>query len=260
MDYYQKRKTNHIIFGLLLLIATVFLMTGCHSEPKEMKFEEEDLEARLEYLLYTISQSTEGQSAELFQSLDKEELEPIFQQSGEPVTAEAFLSGIDGYLQIRDETGSLEKIESIDLVPDGKELHATVVCKFEKRNVKINAVFNKKGIITVLSYSPEYSLGEIAKKAGMNTMIGMGTVFVILAFIAFVISLFKYLPNVEAGKEKEAQTETKKEVFEVLPEENLANDRVLVAIITAAIAEYEKLPDEKGFVVKRIARRKDNRW
>lgn len=88
--------------------------------------------------------------------------------------------------------------------------------------------------------SAVYSKAELMKQAGMNTLIGMGTVFVVLIFISFIISLFKYLPALFA-KKPEVKVEPKKaEPAKAAPvavakEENLANDAELVAVITAAI-------------------------
>ena len=61
----------------------------------------------------------------------------------------------------------------------------------------------------VYQYLPEemvvsavYSKAELMKQAGMNTLLGMGTVFVVLIFISFIISLFKFLPALFAKKPK----------------------------------------------------------
>ena len=85
-----------------------------------------------------------------------------------------------------------------------------------------------------------YSSGELMKQAGMNTLIGMGTVFIVLIFISFIISLFKYLPALFAKKptipeikEEKAPVAVKKET--VKADDNLMNDAELVAVITAAI-------------------------
>ncbi|MGN0368320.1 MAG: OadG family protein [Wujia sp.] len=101
----------------------------------------------------------------------------------------------------------------------------------------------------VYPYLPEemvvsavYSKAELMKQAGMNTAIGMGTVFVVLIFISFIISLFKFLPAIFAKKPK--IEDLKKEVPKSVPvkkevpvvkNENLMNDEQLVAVITAAI-------------------------
>ena len=61
----------------------------------------------------------------------------------------------------------------------------------------------------VYQYLPEemvvsavYSTAELMKQAGMNTLLGMGTVFVVLIFISFIISLLKFLPALFAKKPK----------------------------------------------------------
>lgn len=86
-----------------------------------------------------------------------------------------------------------------------------------------------------------YTKGELMKQAGMNTLIGMGTVFVVLIFISFIISLFKFLPALfakkptlpEAKAEKKAAPATSAPV--AAADGNLMNDAELVAVITAAI-------------------------
>lgn len=91
--------------------------------------------------------------------------------------------------------------------------------------------------------SAVYSKKELMASAGRNTLIGMGTVFVVLIFISFIISLFKFLPALFAPKPK--LMETKEEPVKKAPvpapvavaaqNENLVNDEELVAVITAAI-------------------------
>lgn len=91
--------------------------------------------------------------------------------------------------------------------------------------------------------SAVYSKKELMASAGRNTIIGMGTVFVVLIFISFIISLFKFLPALFAPKPK--LTQVKEEIKPQTPvtepkavaasNENLMNDAELVAVITAAI-------------------------
>lgn len=91
--------------------------------------------------------------------------------------------------------------------------------------------------------SAVYSNKELMASAGKNTVIGMGTVFVVLIFISFIISLFKFLPALFAPKPKlpQPKEETKPAspavAFSAVSpaEENLVNDAELVAVITAAI-------------------------
>jgi sodium pump decarboxylase gamma subunit len=105
----------------------------------------------------------------------------------------------------------------------------------------------------VYPYTPEemvvsavYSKGELMKQAGMNTIIGMATVFVVLIFISFIISLFKFLPALLAKKpklpepQKEAPAPVKPQAATATAKtKNLMDDTELVAVITAAVYAAE---------------------
>lgn len=114
------------------------------------------------------------------------------------------------------------------------------------------------------------SLGEILVKALINTLLGMGTVFVVLIFIAFLISLLPKLTAVieSIGKKKEpvspVSAPAPASAPAVLsaadePEEELVDDLELVAVITAAIAASEGVPTD-GFIVRSIRKSTQNKW
>ena len=101
------------------------------------------------------------------------------------------------------------------------------------------------------------------EKAALNTLMGLGTVFVILAFLIFVISLFKYIPGLVEGKKKESAPAAAAPapaaaapVAEPVVED-VTDDGELVAVIAAAIAASEGKTSTDGFVVRSI--RKINR-
>ena len=61
-----------------------------------------------------------------------------------------------------------------------------------------------------MDVSAHYSTGEILEKAGLNTVLGMGTVFVVLIFISFIIYLLGYIPKLQeklANKDKKSGRE-----------------------------------------------------
>lgn len=92
--------------------------------------------------------------------------------------------------------------------------------------------------------STQYSRAELMQRAGMNTLMGMGVVFLVLIFISFIIGLFKHMPG-SGAKQQQKKQEAKKTapaaaapapaVKEEKASENLMNDQELVAVITAAI-------------------------
>lgn len=103
--------------------------------------------------------------------------------------------------------------------------------------------FVDKYILTQVVVATQLSMGELMKEAGMNTIMGMGIVFLVLIFISFVISLFKHLPGSGAKQQKmTAEKETPVAAPASVPvatqtasDENLMNDKELVAVITAAV-------------------------
>ncbi len=104
--------------------------------------------------------------------------------------------------------------------------------------------------------------------AGINTVICLVVVFAVLIFISFLISLFKYIPKLEAAlSKKDKKTElaenavvnTVSQIEVKEEEEELSDDLELVAVITAAIAALSGTSTD-GFVVRSIRRSNNSRW
>jgi sodium pump decarboxylase gamma subunit len=99
-------------------------------------------------------------------------------------------------------------------------------------------------------------------KAGLNTLIGMSTVFAVLILISLIIACFGFIPKIQAAfAKKEEKPEAPKApaapaVVPAAPEPvEEADDTELVAVIAAAIAAYEGSTNTEGFVVRSIRRR-----
>ena len=95
-------------------------------------------------------------------------------------------------------------------------------------------------------------------KALLNTVMGMGTVFVVLFFISWLIGMFKYLNRPAKKVETPVAAEPVNNVVTQIEErEELSDDSALVAVITAAIAAYEGSTgavSNSGFRVRSIKR------
>ena len=123
---------------------------------------------------------------------------------------------------------------------------------------------DKSGTPTSLTVDVNYTLAQNMEKAAMNTVMGLGTVFVILVFLIFVISLFKYIPGLVEGKKKESKpapaAAAPAPVAAPVAEpavEDVTDDGELIAVIAAAIAASEGKTSTDGLVVRSI--RKVNR-
>jgi sodium pump decarboxylase gamma subunit len=188
--------------------------------------------------------------------LTDEEIEQ-YANSGNDFTMQA----MDAWTEVKEELGAqAEDEEQTEVSYANGEYTVTVSVPFESYDAEFVYVFdeNDNGIPSSIAIDVIYPMSVTLKRAAMNTVMGIGTVFVMLVFLSFVISLFKYIPNGEKKKkEAAAQTPAPAPVAAApVEEEELADDTELVAVIAAAIAASEgTTPD--GFVVRSI--RKVNR-
>ena len=120
--------------------------------------------------------------------------------------------------------------------------------------------------MTSCTLNMDETKGELMGRAALNTLLGMGTVFVVLILISLIISVFSLIPKMQeklAKKEAPAQAPSPAPgaaapVVEAA-EEELADDTELVAVIAAAIAAYEGTSVE-GFQVRSIRRANTGKW
>ena len=184
--------------------------------------------------------------------------------------------------EVNEDTGSFNSEKELETTIEECDgyLKVTVTGTFEKAEVKIIMDYHEfndgvyaydfeaeKSIIT-----EKKSLKEALTDAALNTVMGLFTVFAVLILIAFIISLFKYISVAEKKMaERKARKEAKKSaknnddafdntVAQIIAKEesqNLTDDLELVAVIAAAIAEYEGTSTD-SFVVRSINRRQSN--
>ena len=129
-----------------------------------------------------------------------------------------------------------------------------------KQNAQAEVIFTNDMFLSMESaaLNPVESMGGLMTKAALNTLIGMGTVFVMLIMISLIISLFNFIPKIQAAFSKKDKEEAKnvgidKAVTQIAAqEEPEADDTELVAVIAAAIAASEGAASTDGFVVRSI--------
>ncbi|MCD7766725.1 MAG: OadG family protein [Lachnospiraceae bacterium] len=126
--------------------------------------------------------------------------------------------------------------------------------------------------LTDLTWDVDYTLGVMMQKAAMNTLMGICIVFLMLAFLSFLISKIHYIPEaIEARKKgKEEPAPTPKPAAAPAPaveeavEVNPADDLELIAVITAAIAaareEDSTVNTGDAYVVRSIKKVNNRNW
>ena len=101
-------------------------------------------------------------------------------------------------------------------------------------------------------------------EAVMNTLIGMGTVFVVLILISIIIFLLKFVPKMFEKKKAEAVKQEKPAAKAVAKQEVPVSDNTqIIAVITAAIAaqmeaETGVCVPADGLVIRSIKKRTFN--
>ena len=260
------KKNMKKLASLLFMAMLVLGLTACGSkEPTTTAVDSAYAEQVADFIVANLT----GMPAEemmYYIEMDVEDLQGILDQSGVPINAEAFQDIFNGYVNYTDELGTYIATEGSELKGDAEEASLATVVAFDIHSATLNLIFDEDGVVTTGSIDPIYSFGEILQKAGLNTIIGMGTVFVILIFISLVIALLpKFTGMIENfGKKKEAPAApaAAPKAAPAAPavlEEELVDDLELVAVISAAIAAYTGTSSD-GFVVRSIKRSDRNKW
>ena len=176
----------------------------------------------------------------------------------------ALYNGFQGWQSALDDIGTYEGVSGGSVAFDEDEVAITVNVLGSSHNADVvivldNALATYIGITT----NVHYSTGEIMAKAGMNTVIGMGTVFVVLILISLIISCFSLISKLEGKQKKEepaAAVAASPVVEQTSAKEELSDDTELVAVIAAAIAAYEGAASTDGFVVRSIRKSNKSKW
>ena len=248
-----------------LLIGTLALtlsFTGCGSK-KELEYDETQLTYVTQFIIANFEVMDE-EAFDNYRQASEYQINKIMSEANAPIEPEVLISMMDAWEAAEKECG--EYVEHGEYQFEGSDSGVVVSTEavYEEREATLEFKFDENLNIESLDIAADYTTGEILKKAGMNTILGMGTVFLVLIFLAFVISLLKYIPMLQEKFTK--KTEKNKTPVKEVPkaevpvvEEELTDDEELVAVITAAIAAADESVSD-GFVVRSIRRRKSNKW
>ena len=253
----MKKKIS--LLGLILILVLSF--TGC-GKSETTEYDQTRFEQYAEFVVQNFEAMTTEQ-LDSFSDMRDLQLDTQLMNAGLPVDGTDFLTMISSWEAAEEECGAYVEHGdwTMEVKNDGVSL--TSEAKYENRDAEIIFSFNEKGDMESMDVSAHYTTGEILKKAGLNTVLGMGTVFAVLIFISFIIYLLGYIPKLQqkmANKDKNVE-EKKEAPVQAAPAPAAAaeDDGELVAVIAAAIAAAEGTSTD-GFVVRSIKRRKSNRW
>ncbi|MCR4685269.1 MAG: OadG family protein [Lachnospiraceae bacterium] len=265
---------------LLCITACLFALNGCGILAESKPVDPEVAQA-LESTAYSMvtqifAQSTDEQFADYLLGLSPEEYELQFENMGVYVEGTAMLKGIESWIRASEQLGNLKEVVGTKAEYDSKgtSIIVTVTVLGDKinslnapREAEVEFVFKDNYYKTITSSATNVTLtfGEKMENAGLNTLIGMGTVFSILILLCLIISCFGIFPKIEARmKEKKSKeiSSIDQPIAQIIEKEEMSgtDDLELVAVISAAICAYESaqgMPvSTDSFVVRSIKRRR----
>ncbi len=260
------------------ITACLFLLSGCSilAESKPVDSETSGLVGGTAYSLVSqIFVGLEDPSfAQYMQDMSPEEVELQFESMGVYMDGAAMKKGVDSWINALESLGSVQAVGDpvTEYNSKGDSIVVTVPIMGDKlnslgeqRQAEVEFVFKDNYYKTMTSCATNVTLtfGEKMENAGLNTLIGMGTVFSILIVLCLIISLFGIFPKLEERKRKKEQSSPiDQPIAQIIEKEEMSSendDLELVAVITAAIHAYESArgtAETDDFVVRSIKRRR----
>ncbi len=247
------------------MIAAVLCFTACGNK-ESVQYNEEELTDVADFLIGYCAEADEV-SLTQWESMSDFAINLQLTEAGLPFDAESFLGVLESWKAGVKECGNYVERGEYSFKETNGKVEVSTDAKFEKRDAVISFMFDSELKLESMDVSANMETGEILKNAGLNTVLGMGTVFAVLILIAFIISLFKFIPALQAAfSKKPAQAETAEKAAQPAPaaealqaEVPVTDDTELIAVIAAAIAAAEGTGTD-GFIVRSIRRRPSNRW
>lgn len=265
-DYRMKK-----FIALVCMITCIFGLTACGSKETVSEYEQQKLDYAQQLASQTvvpvISQlvADENQLAQL-SAYTPDELSYIFQNSYS-MNAEGYavMTALSSFDSALDELGTITGIGEVSAELDDKQIVVKVEVLGERKNAQAVVLFSNDMFMTLESaaLNPVSSMGELMGRAALNTVIGMGTVFMVLILISLIISCFAVIPKLQAKltkknkKEEAVSAGIDSAVAQIVDQEETiseSDDLELAAVIAAAIAASEGAVTTDGFVVRSIRR------
>lgn len=191
--------------------------------------------------------------------LSDEEIQNYLDQDDDFVTA-----ALTSWNNAKDELGAYVEVGDQTVTTDGNNVIINSDVTYENKTADVELIVNSKtNTSESMAFNINYTMGEKMEQAGLNTLMGIGIVFLMLIFLSFLISQFKHISNLTEKKDSKSAAPAPAPApaaAEEEQEEELADDGELVAVIAAAIAAYEGSTSTDGFVVRSIKRSKTNKW
>ena len=228
-----------LVLGMITCFATVTACGGKVEEPFQGTITAEQAEATAQNFATSLNEVIMTGAQAEFES--------------DPVLSAA-VSSFEAALV---DLGDYQSMDGCTFTEDEDGLTIIANITGSERSGVLELIFDEEYALVSVSANVTYSFAEMMTKAGLNTLMGMGTVFVVLILIACLIACFNLIPKLQAiftKKEKKSDVAVANAVAQIVENEAVQeeDDTELVAVIAAAIAASEGAASADGYVVRSI--------
>lgn len=264
---------------LVCMITCIFGLTACGSEETLTSYEQQKVDfakqVATQKVLPLLGKFMDDSMADAFDDYTADEVEYMMSNDYElNADGYAVTVAVDSFYNAKADMGSIVSLGEPKAQIDDKQIIVRVPVTGEKKSGEAEIIFSNDMFMVLESaaLNPTSSFGELMGRAGLNTLIGMGTVFVVLILISLIISCFAFIPKIQAKFAKKNEKEDveavgiNNAVAQIVEQEQTVEESVeetdnleLVAVIAAAIAASEGAATTDGFVVRSVRRVGRNR-
>ena len=255
---------------LTCMIASVLGMTACSGNKELTEYEQQKMmKARIlaeSNYVPAIQEIVANYGAAYFDDFTADEISYLIGQTYQIETnGYAFKGALESFEKANEEIGGPGQVIDSTAVIDDDKIIVTVNIHGTKAPATAEIVVSNDMFYALESASLNKvsTMSDSMGKAAMNTLLGMGSVFIVLILISLIISCFNIIPKIQKAFEKKPEeqpsstTGIEKAVAQIAQqEESTEDDLELIAVIAAAIAASEGATSTDGFVVRSIKRRK----
>lgn len=256
------------IITVLCTFVCILSLTACGNKEAEVQYDEQVLTADLAITFQVIgSYSQDEQYAEMntFSAYEWMQVSNQIKTNYAVVIDKMIIkNAVKSFRATKPIIGDIVDVEDIIIDTSGNEaLVSVILVGSNDRNANFIIYVGENNEITGCQIDVIYTLGEKMKKAGFDTLLGIGTVFSVLILISLIISCFGIFPKIQdmiSKKKLSKEQVIDATIAQIAEKEELSDDTELVSVISAAIAAYEGKNSTDGFTVRSIRKTHASKW
>ena len=181
------------------------------------------------------------------------------------------VSSVQSWMEVKEELGDFVSVEDHEITVEDDTITVVSDCNFANGTGSVTTTISRDDLSMegMVFSTGEQTLGEKMKEAALNTLMGVGVVFVMLLFLCLVFAQIKHVNKLAALFEKKgpfaenvasvgapaAAVATPVTTGVSAAAADPMKDGALVAVMAAAIAAAEGTSVD-GFVVRSIKKRR----